>query len=167
MKPIPRARWQNIRLLAMDVDGILTAGHIHTSGDGAERKTFSILDGLGLARVREGGWLLAWISGRHSDATIARAGELKIPHLIQGRVDKLTALREISAELDLEANQVCYLGDDVIDIPALQWAGVGVTVPNAWPEVKLAADWVTRLPGGGGAVREVCDRLLANPAREG
>lgn len=162
MKPVSRARWQKIRLLAMDVDGILTDGTIHTTGEGCERKTFSVLDGLGFIRLREAGYPVAWISGRHSPATTARAEEIGVSFLLQDRKDKAVALQEVSRELRLEAEQVCYMGDDIIDIPALQWAGIGVAVPNALPEVKIVADWITRRPGGSGAVREVCDRLLAN-----
>jgi 3-deoxy-D-manno-octulosonate 8-phosphate phosphatase (KDO 8-P phosphatase) len=158
---ISAAAWGRMRLFAMDVDGILTDGTVLISSDGTEAKRFSILDGLGLARLRDAGLPLAWISGRASGATTARATELKIPHLVQGRSDKLTALTELAASLGLTLDQCVYMGDDVIDVPALRAAGIGVSVPGAMREALAAADYVTRRPAGLGAVREVCDHLLA------
>ena len=158
---IPAAGWARIRLFAMDVDGILTDGTVQISSDGSETKSFSILDGLGLVRLLRAGLLVAWISGRASGATTARATELKIPHLIQGRTDKLAALQELAAALGLAAADCAYMGDDDIDAPALTWAGIGATVPDAMPAALAAADYVTRRPAGHGAVREICERLLA------
>jgi 3-deoxy-D-manno-octulosonate 8-phosphate phosphatase (KDO 8-P phosphatase) len=158
---ITPARWARIRLFAMDVDGVLTDGTVAISSDGSEAKRFSVLDGLGLARVRDAGFALAWISGRASGATTVRGTELKIPHLIQGRTDKLTALTELAASLGLNLDQCIYMGDDVIDAPALRAAGIGVSVPGAMPEALAAADYITRRVAGLGAVREVCDYLLA------
>ncbi|HVW19995.1 MAG TPA: HAD hydrolase family protein [Opitutaceae bacterium] len=158
---IPPARWAAIRLLAMDVDGILTDGTVRISSDGSESKSFSILDGLGLKRVLQAGIAVAWISGRASGATTARAKELGIPHLIQGRTDKLAALQALAGELKLSAAQCAYLGDDDIDAPAIGWAGVGVSVPSAMPAALAAAGHVTTRAAGHGAVREVCELLLA------
>jgi 3-deoxy-D-manno-octulosonate 8-phosphate phosphatase (KDO 8-P phosphatase) len=158
---ITPARWAAIRLFAMDVDGILTDGTIHVSSDGVETKTFSILDGMGLVQLRKHGIPTAWISGRASGATTVRATELKIPHLVQGRTDKITALKELAAELKLTADQIVYMGDDDIDTAAIQWAGIGVSVPDAMPSSFTAADYVTRRPAGKGAVREVCEHILA------
>ena len=162
MKIVSRHQWKKIKLLAMDVDGILTDGCIHVGENIAEQKTFSVLDGLGLAMIREIGLPVAWVSGRHSAATIQRARELKIAHLLQDRKDKKEAVSEIARTSGWAPEEICYLGDDIIDIPALQWVGIGVSVPNALPEVRIQADWITRLPGGQGAVREVCDRILCN-----
>lgn len=158
---IPPARWAAIRLFAMDVDGILTDGTIHVSSDGVETKTFSILDGMGLVQLRKHGIPTAWISGRASGATSVRSEELKIPHLVQGRTDKITALKELAATLNLTADQIVYMGDDDIDTAAIKWAGIGVTVPDAMPSPFTAADYVTRRPAGKGAVREVCEHILA------
>jgi len=158
---ISPARWAAVKLFAMDVDGILTDGTIHVSSDGVETKTFSILDGMGLVQLRKHGVITAWISGRASGATSVRAEELKIPHLVQGRTDKITALKELAAELNLTADQIVYMGDDDIDTAAIQWAGIGVTVPDAMPVPFTAADYVTRRPAGKGAVREVCEHILA------
>lgn len=162
LKPlIAPARWAGIRLLAMDVDGILTDGTVQISSNGTETKSFSILDGMGLKRALEAGIAVAWISGRASGATSARATELKISHVIQGRTDKLAALQELAAKLTLNAAQCAYLGDDDIDAPAIAWAGIGVSVPEAMPAALSAADYVTARHAGHGAVREVCEHILA------
>ncbi len=154
-------RWAAIRLFAMDVDGILTDGTIQVSSDGVETKGFSILDGMGLVRLARKNILTAWISGRLSGATTVRATELKIPHLVQGRVDKITALQSLATELNLTADQIVYMGDDDIDAPAIRWAGIGITVPDAMPAAHAVADYVTTRPAGRGAVREVCEQILA------
>lgn len=161
MQHIAPSRWASIKLFAMDVDGILTDGTILVSSNGVETKRFSILDGMGLVRLRKAGIAVAWISGRASDATTARAEELRIPHLIQGRTDKLDALQELAAELDLGHEQIVYMGDDDIDAPAIQWAGIGATVPDAMPAALDVADYLTTRPAGLGAVREVCEQILA------
>ena len=158
---IPAAAWSRIRLFAMDVDGILTDGTVRISSDGSESKAFSILDGLGLVRLRRAGLATAWISGRVSGATTVRATELKIPHLIQGRTDKLAALQELAVQLQLTPAQCAYMGDDEIDAPAIAWAGIGLTVPGAMRAAHRAARLVTRRAAGHGAVREICELLLA------
>lgn len=157
---MPAAHWARIRLFAMDVDGVLTDGTILVSSDGTESKAFSILDGHGLRELARAGIITAWISGRSSGATTARAQELQIPHLIQGRTDKLAALQELSAQLGLESAECAYMGDDNFDALALSWAGVGIAPPAAMPAVLASADYVTTRPAGLGAVREVCDLLL-------
>lgn len=158
---IPAADWAAIRLFAMDVDGILTDGTVQISSDGTETKSFSILDGMGLVRLNRAGVAVAWISGRPSEATTRRATELKIPHLIQGRTDKLVALQELAERLKLEATQCVYMGDDDIDASAIAWAGIGVSVPDAMPSAQTAARYLTQRPAGRGAVREVCEHILA------
>jgi 3-deoxy-D-manno-octulosonate 8-phosphate phosphatase (KDO 8-P phosphatase) len=145
----------------MDVDGILTDGTVGIASDGTETKLFSILDGLGLVRLGAAGIATAWISGRKSGATDNRAAELRIPHVIQGRIDKLPVLRELAAGLGFRPAQCVYMGDDDIDADALRWAGIGVTVPSAMPAALAAADAVTARAAGRGAVREVCELLLA------
>jgi 3-deoxy-D-manno-octulosonate 8-phosphate phosphatase (KDO 8-P phosphatase) len=164
---ISPARWAAIRLFAMDVDGILTDGTVNISSDGTESKRFSILDGMGIVRLNRAGVAVAWISGRPSPATTVRATELKVPHLIQGRTDKLAALQELARQLQLGADQCVYMGDDDIDAPAITWAGIGVTVPDAMPAALTAADYVTARHAGHGAVREVCEHVLAPRRQEG
>jgi len=149
----------------MDVDGVLTDGTVEIRSDGTEAKRFSILDGMGLVRLRQAGIATAWISGRPSGATTARATELRIPHLIQGRTDKLAALRELAASLGLEAAAICYMGDDDIDTPAIAWAGVGVAPADAMPSARKAARFIPARPAGHGAVREVCEQILAAAGR--
>jgi len=158
---ITSARWAGIRLFAMDVDGVLTDGTVEIHSDGTESKRFSILDGMGLVRLRKAGVAVAWISGRASEATTTRATELKIPHLIQGRTDKLMALQELASQLGFTSAQVCYMGDDDIDAPAIDWAGIGVAPANAMAAAQKVATVVPRRPAGLGAVREVCEQILA------
>ena len=159
--PASRHAWARIRLFAMDVDGVLTDGTVLIASDGTEAKAFSILDGLGLRQLERAGVTTAWISGRASTATTVRAEELKIPHVIQGRNDKLTVLQELATRLGLSAAECAYMGDDVIDAPAMTWAGVGIAPREAMPAALAAADYVTLRPAGRGAVREVCELLLA------
>ena len=159
---IRSAQWAAIRLFAMDVDGVLTDGTVEIHSDGTESKEFSILDGMGLVRLNKAGVAVAWISGRASGATTARATELKIPHLVQGRTDKLMALQELASQLGLTAAQVCYMGDDDIDAPAIAWAGIGAAPATSMPAALKAAALVPKRPAGRGAVREVCEHILAH-----
>lgn len=153
--------WGAVELFAMDVDGILTDGCIYLSSDGTEAKRFSIVDGLGLVRLREARVKLAWISGRGSEATSRRAEELKIEYVVQGEKDKAKALNGLLEQLGMEAKRCVYMGDDCIDAEAIRQAGIGVTVPEAQMEAIQAADFITNRPGGNGAVREVCNHILA------
>ena len=146
----------------MDVDGVLTDGSIYVSSDGAEMKRFSVLDGMGLGRLRDAGIALAWISGRHSGATTRRGEELRIPHLIQGRTDKLAALQELAARLALSPENICYMGDDDIDSAAISWAAIGVAPATSMPAALAVADYVPARPAGAGAVREICEHILAH-----
>lgn len=156
-----KSEWAKIQLLAMDVDGVLTDGRVAIASDGTESKQFSILDGFGLVRLARAGVHIAWISGRASGSTTARANELKIAHVIQGRVDKGAALQDLAAQLGLTAEQCAFIGDDTIDISAIQRAGIGIAVPNAMPNVLAAARHVTTRAGGFGAVREVCEQIAS------
>ena len=151
--PVTAAEWGEIRLFAMDVDGILTDGTVFVSSDGSETKQFSVLDGLGLKRLYAAGIVVAWISGRLSGATTQRAQELSIAHVIQGRPDKGTALQELTTQVGVPLSAVAYMGDDDIDVPALQLARVGISVPTAMPPALAVARYVTTLAAGRGAVR--------------
>lgn len=146
----------------MDVDGVLTNGTVIISSDGTEAKAFSILDGMGLKLLERAGILTAWISGRASRATTTRAMELKIPHLVQGHLDKLAALQGLATKLRLTAGQCAYMGDDDIDAPAMAWAGIGIAPPEAMPFALASADYITVRAAGLGAVREVCEHLLVS-----
>jgi 3-deoxy-D-manno-octulosonate 8-phosphate phosphatase (KDO 8-P phosphatase) len=157
---VSHAAWACIRLFAMDVDGILTDGTVYVASNKTEFKGFSVIDGMGINRLHRAGIAVAWISGRSSGATTARAHELHIQHLVQDRPDKLVVLQEIAAELKLASGQCVYMGDDEIDVPPMLWAGVGVSVPDAMPGALAAANYVTHRRGGHGAVREVCEHIL-------
>ncbi|MFL1455815.1 KdsC family phosphatase [Marinobacter sp. GN3S48] len=149
-----------IRLLALDVDGIMTDGKLFFSATGDEMKGFNILDGLGLKQVMAAGITVAVITGRTSPLTEKRMKDLGIPHLMQGREDKKVALQELVDTLGVAAEDIAYMGDDLPDLPAIRFAGLGITVPNGYWLVREHADVCTSVAGGSGAVREACDLLL-------
>jgi len=151
---------RRIRLLALDVDGVLTDGRIHYTGEGEEMKSFSILDGLGIKLVRRCGIQVAIITARRSGAVERRARELGIDHCVQGREDKLEALRELLGSTGLTLAETAYMGDDLPDLRAILAVGLGMTVANASSEVARRAAWQSRARGGDGAVREACEMLL-------
>jgi len=154
-------RGGTIQLLAMDVDGVLTDGSLYFAASGDELKAFSILDGQGLRLIQKQGLITAFITGRTSPLTEARARNLDIGYLIQGRTDKLTALRELSERTSIPLDAIAYVGDDLPDLAAIEAAGIGISVPNGCAAVRGSADWCTTAPGGSGAIREVCEWLLA------
>jgi len=150
----------NIRLLVMDVDGVMTDGRVtYTSAD-EEIKAFDIKDGLGIKLLQKGGLKTAIITGRNSKMVERRMGELGIDWLIQGREDKLEALRELATEQNFELEEIAYIGDDLPDLAAIQSAGVGMAVADASEHVRQAAQFITKNPGGHGALREACEWLL-------
>lgn len=149
-----------IKLFAMDVDGTLTDGGVYMDGRGGEWKRFDIQDGMGIARLKASGVVMAFVSGRPSPATDQRAKDLGVDRVYNGASDKLSVLRELAFELGLSREEVAYMGDDVNDLPAMEWAGLGIAPANALPEVKAASDWVTNSCGGHGAVREAAERIL-------
>lgn len=149
-----------IKLVALDVDGIMSDGTVYFSATGDELKGFNILDGLGLKQVMTAGITVAVITGRNSPLTEKRMTDLKIPYLMQGREDKKVALQELTDTLNIAPSEIAYIGDDLPDLPAIRYAGLGVTVPNGYWLVKEYADYCTRAHGGYGAVRELCDLLL-------
>jgi 3-deoxy-D-manno-octulosonate 8-phosphate phosphatase (KDO 8-P phosphatase) len=153
-------RAKKIKLLAMDVDGVLTDGSLYFGNSGEEIKAFSILDGLGIKLLRDAGIKPAIITGRSSALLLRRAAELKIELIYQGREDKLVALEELRADLNLEMDEIAYVGDDLPDLSAIRQAGLGVTVANGHHFVARHADWQTKAAGGQGAIREVCELIL-------
>jgi 3-deoxy-D-manno-octulosonate 8-phosphate phosphatase (KDO 8-P phosphatase) len=150
-----------IRLLALDVDGVLTDGLIYYGNNGEELKAFNIKDGLGIKLLQKAGIHVAIITGRQSDIVLRRAGELGIPDVIQGREDKYQALLELCERHDLRLEQCAYMGDDLPDLAAILAAGLGMTVANASAPVLDAADWRSAHNGGCGAVREACEFILS------
>lgn len=151
---------QQIKLLAMDVDGVLTDGRLFFSSDGDTLKAFNSQDGHGLKMLKSTGISIAIITGRTSEIVARRARELGIDILLQGREDKLTALNEVTDSLGLSIEQAAYMGDDLPDLSAIQSAGVGIAVANAASGIAERADYVTQTCGGEGAVREACEWLL-------
>jgi 3-deoxy-D-manno-octulosonate 8-phosphate phosphatase (KDO 8-P phosphatase) len=154
------ARAAKIRLAAFDVDGTLTDGRLLYTESGHETKVFHVHDGLGLKRLQAHGVEVAIVSARISHPVALRAEELDIAHVYQGQHDKRECLQQIIEALNLQPEQVAFVGDDLPDIPAMRVAGLAIAVANAHPWVIEQAHWQTRLSGGLGAAREVCDLIL-------
>jgi len=161
-----RASAARVRLLVLDVDGVLTDGRLCYDAEGRESKSFHVRDGYGMQQLMAGGIPIAVISGRRSAAAAARLAELGVRHVHLGRNDKRVVLDQLLAELRISPAEVACVGDDVPDLPILRGAGLAITVADAHPDVLAAVHWVTAAAGGCGAVREVCDLLLAS-RREG
>lgn len=151
-----------IKLLAMDVDGVLIDGSIIVNADGSETKFFSVLDGHGIRLWQRAGLKTAIISGRASAPTKQRAEQLDIEHVIEDCHYKLPALESLLDKLRLSPENAAYIGDDLPDLPVIRYVGFGVAVANADDELKKHADYVTRRSGGAGAVREVIEHILKN-----
>lgn len=150
-----------VRMLVLDVDGVLTDGHLHYGPKGELLKVFHVRDGYGIKKIQAAGITVAIISGRRSAAVARRARELGIRHVAQGIDDKSAALEKLSRKCRIPVAHCACLGDDTPDVPMLQACGVGIAVADAHPDALAAAALVTRTRGGHGAVREVCDWLLA------
>ncbi|MGO8929403.1 MAG: KdsC family phosphatase [Limisphaerales bacterium] len=146
-------------MLLCDVDGVLTDASVFIGGS-EEVKQFNIRDGLGLVRLRREGLKVGWISGRPSPATARRARELKIDFLQQEKGSKVSAVESLLAQTGFRWDDLCYVGDDIVDLGVLKRAGVAVAVANGVAEARAAADYVTRAGGGHGAVREVAELIL-------
>jgi 3-deoxy-D-manno-octulosonate 8-phosphate phosphatase (KDO 8-P phosphatase) len=157
-------RAKQIRVLLMDVDGVLTDGRVwllsHRDGTASELKGFSAYDGAGLKVARATGLRTGVITGRESSAVAQRARECEIEFVYQGRASKLAAYEEILRATGASDTEVAYVGDDLPDLPIMQRVGFAIAVANAAPEVKRAAHYVTARPGGEGAVREVIELIV-------
>lgn len=163
MPPQPaeiEARAKKIRVLMLDVDGVLTDGRLLYLPDGTEAKSFHVRDGLGIQLMIASGVPVALISGRKSEATERRADELGIQLTYLGISDKEQAFTEILGRLDLREDQAAYVGDDLPDLHLMARVGLSFAVADAAPEVRAAANVVLRANGGQGAVREACERIL-------
>jgi len=158
-------RASRVRLLLLDCDGVLTDGRITLVGEGDESKSFHTRDGHGLVLLRRAGVGTGIVSGRTSSAVVRRARELGVDHVRQGAHDKVEVFESLLAEAGVTADEVCFVGDDVVDIPLMRRAGFAAAVADATPETRAAAHYVTRLPGGFGAVREVCELILKAQGR--
>lgn len=151
---------RQLRLLVLDVDGVLTDGRLTYGSSGEELKSFNIRDGLGIKLLQRCGISVAIITGRQSGSVSRRAEELGIQRVIQGREDKRQALEDLCRELDLTLDACAYMGDDLPDVAAIAAAGCGLTVADACSAAARAADWQSSRRGGEGAVREACEALL-------
>lgn len=154
------ARAAKIRLLVCDVDGVLTDGRLFFTPDGQEFKSFHARDGHGIKLLQRTGVETAVISGRSSPAVALRMSSLGVKHVYQGRESKLEPWLELLDLLDLKPEQTAFVGDDLLDLPLLRRAGLAVAVADAHFSLAEAAHWTTHLPGGQGAVREVCDLIM-------
>lgn len=154
------ARAARLKLLLLDVDGVLTDGTVVISSSGSESKAFSIRDGAGIVYAQRAGLEVGLLSGRPSDATARRAAELGIRTVVQGGPDKRTLFQKLLADKQLEPADVAYMGDDLLDLPVLLAAGISAAPADAVDDVRSRVDWVSRAPGGRGAVREYIELLL-------
>lgn len=151
---------KKIKLLLLDVDGVLTDGRIIYDNQGTELKAFDVKDGHGLKMIQRAGIQVGIITGRQSEVVTRRAAELGIEILYQKALTKLGPYEEILAAQGLSDEQVAYVGDDVVDLPILRRVGFSATVADAVPDLPPLVDYVAARPGGRGAVREICDLLL-------
>ena len=161
-----RERAAKIRMLVLDVDGVLTDGKLYFDHSGNGMTAFNTRDGLGMKALQRCGIEVAVITGRQSAAVARRMAQLDIQHVYQGREDKLNAFLHLLEVTGLDAAQICFAGDDWIDLPVLLRTGLAVSVADAEVRVKQQAHWITRRNGGDGAVREICNLILAAQNKE-
>jgi 3-deoxy-D-manno-octulosonate 8-phosphate phosphatase (KDO 8-P phosphatase) len=155
-------KMKRVRLLALDVDGILTDCRIFMDASGEWRRQFSIRDGYGIQRLKEAGFKVAIITGSKARDIQERARHLNIDFFYEGHLEKMSCLKELSEISGVPYQQIAYMGDDDFDLPVLKAVGLSATVPDAMPEIKKISDYVTTRPAGNGAVREVCEMLIKN-----
>lgn len=158
-------RCQRIELLLSDVDGVLTDGRVVFDNQGIETKLFHIRDGLGIKLWQRAGYKMGLLSGRSSHIVKVRAAELGIDLVRQGFEDKLPVFQQVLEAGGWQPDQVAYIGDDLPDLPVMHRSGLAIAVADAAPEVRTAAHWVTKLPGGAGAVREAIETILKAKGR--
>lgn len=165
-EPRPRAdvlrRAAGVRLLLFDVDGVLTDGRLLIDELGRETKAFHVHDGHGIRQVLDAGLEVAWVSARRSGAVRHRAEELGVRNLFEGVSDKLAALQPLRERLRVEGGQMAFTADDVQDLALMRQVGLAVAVADGHHAVRSQAHWITRSPGGHGAVREVCELVLGS-----
>lgn len=163
--PLVIERARKVRLMAFDVDGVLTDGSLWYGKHGEVVKRFNVLDGHGLRLLRESGITVALVTGREGPILARRAAELGIDIVLQGVRDKAQTINAMAHEQGYTLDQIGYMGDDIIDLAALQRVGFSASVPGAPLYITQAVNWVASEPGGAGAVRECCDLLLAAQGR--
>ncbi len=155
-----QTRAAGIKLVAFDIDGVMTDGGLHYTDDGGELKTFNVQDGLGLVLMRRAGFELAIVTGRTSGVVAARAADLGIQHVYQGVADKRAAVTDLLGKLGLAWPDCAFMGDDLIDLSVMAECGLAIAPANARPIVKARAHLLTEAGGGHGAVREACEFIL-------
>ena len=155
-----QSRTKQLRLLLLDVDGVLTDGTISVSGSGDERKSFHIRDGSAILWARQAGIEVGLLSGRKSGATAKRAAELKIAIVVEGETDKRSAFAKIASAQGLTNEQIAFMGDDLLDLPVLKLAGLSAAPGDASEDVRRRVHYVTQAAGGRGAVREFIELIL-------
>lgn len=157
--------YSKVKMVVFDVDGVLTDGKIIIDSAGIETKTFNVQDGTGIKYLLRSGIKVAFITGRQSVAVALRARELGVEDVYQGAKEKLGPYTELIRKHGLHDDEVCYVGDDLPDIPVMRRVGVPVAVANCRPEVKNEAAYVTRAEGGSGAAREVAEKILKDQGK--
>jgi len=157
--------FERLKLLVLDVDGVLTDGTIAVNADGREIKFFNTLDGHGIRMWRRAGLKAAFLSGRVSEPTAWRAKQLEVDFCFEDCDNKLPVLEKLAQQLALSPQEIAYVGDDLMDLPPMRYAGFSAAVANAVEEVKQSADYVTVRRGGQGAVREVIEYILKQSGR--
>ena len=166
MEPGKLLRLQReIRLLILDVDGVLTDGSLFLGDAGEQYKAFHSRDGHGIRMAQQGGLEMAILTGRNSEVVVHRMRDLGVRHLLQGRREKGGALEELLNQTGFAPEQSAFVGDDIVDLPAMRRVALGIAVADAHPLVLEHADWHTQAAGGRGAVREICETLLAAQGR--
>lgn len=151
---------QNLRLVIFNVDGVLTTGELIYGPKGMELKAFHVHDGQGMKMLQQSGVQIAIITAQQSDIVTQRMKDLGITHIYQAQTDKVLAYEELQQKLNLNDQQIAYVGDDFPDLPLILRAGLGITVANAPNIIQRYAHWVTKASGGKGAAREVCDFIM-------
>ena len=151
---------KSIKILILDVDGVLTDGRVIYTDSGEEIKRFDVRDGHGLKLLMRSGIEVILLTGRESKVVLHRARDLGIEHVYQKALNKIEVYKTILAQRNLEDKDVGFVGDDLVDLPVLRKVGFSAAVPDAVPEVKEIVDYITTKKGGEGAVREVCELLL-------
>ncbi|PKN21033.1 MAG: phenylphosphate carboxylase subunit delta [Deltaproteobacteria bacterium HGW-Deltaproteobacteria-6] len=151
---------KKIKMLVLDVDGVMTDGRIIMDSDGREMKNFNVRDGHGLVMIQRHGIQVAILTGRTSTVVEHRARDLKITEVYQGALNKKEVFDRILQKNNLTAEAIAYMGDDIVDIPVLKMVGFSVAVADAVDLVKKTVDYITVNSGGQGAVREICEMLL-------
>jgi 3-deoxy-D-manno-octulosonate 8-phosphate phosphatase (KDO 8-P phosphatase) len=153
-------RAKNIKLVIFDVDGVLTAGTLSYGNDGIEVKNFHVHDGQGIKLLKQSGVDVGIITTCKSSIVKKRMQDLGINHLYQGQIDKLPAYEELKLKLNLNDEEIAYVGDDLPDLPMLKRVGLAITVSNAPKIIQQHTHWITKAKGGKGAAREVCDFIM-------